>query len=200
MKIGRKCNNSYKPGSFLPCSNFMKKKIALAVLFFAAANSYAIKYHSALGLRFGKFSTGASFKHFYDADNRQGIELNAYYTNIPQGGYTIKGFYVLQNHIKIPIIQLPLDFIFGGGLHVAYFPYHEDRNDPGYYRSEGGRKIPYYKSVIVAGVDATVQIEYKIPMRRFPFALSFDVNPFYEVLNRGPEWLDFGFAVRYCFR
>src|SRR5690349_20783087 len=102
----------------------MKKIGALVALFFAITSAYAIKYHSAIGLRFGKFSTGASFKHFYDADNRQGLELDAMYTNIPQGGYTVKGFYVLQNHIKIPIIQLPLDFIYGGGAHVAYFPWH----------------------------------------------------------------------------
>src|SRR5436190_19122453 len=140
----------------------MRKVAIFSLLFFIFVNTYAIKYHSALGLRFGKFNTGASFKHFYDSDNKQGIELDASYTNIPQGGYTIKGFYVFQNHIKIPIIQIPLDFIYGGGLHAAYFPWHADLNDPGYYKTENGKKIPYYKSVLVAGIDATVQIEYKI--------------------------------------
>src|SRR5689334_21515843 len=117
----------------------MKKLFVLAILFFILADSYAIKYHSAIGVRFGKFRTSASFKHFYDADNRQGLELDGMYTNIPQGGYTVKGFYVIQNHIKIPIVQIPLDFIIGGGAHVAYFPWHADINDPGYYKKENGK-------------------------------------------------------------
>jgi len=178
----------------------MKKLVATLFFISSFFFAHALKYHSGIGIRFGKFNTGITFKHFYDGDNRRGLELDGFYTNIPQGGYTIKGLYIFQNHIHMPLLQIPLDLIFGGGLHASYFPYYPHLNDAGYYKKVNGHKIPYYKDVIVAGVDASVQVEYKIPARRAPFTLTFDVNPFYEFLNRGPEWLDFGFSIRYVFR
>jgi hypothetical protein len=178
----------------------MKKIAALLFLSLTMTAANAIKYHTGIGVRSGKFNSGITFKHFYDADNRQGVQLDAYYTDIPQGGYTVKGLYILQNHIKMPILQIPLDFIYGGGLHVGYFPYHPDVIDPGYYKKVNGKKVPYGKSVPVAGIDGSVQIEYKIPAKRFPFTLTIDANPYYEFLNRGPEWLDFGLSIRYVFR
>jgi hypothetical protein len=174
-----------------------------AVLLFCIAlfkTTYSQKYYTGIGARFGKFNTGLTFKHFYAPENKYGLEVDGFYTNIPQGGYTVKGFYLVQNRIKVPILQLPLDFIFGGGLHFAYFPYHFDKNDPGYYKKEDGVKIPYYKNVLVAGVDGTIQLEYKIPLRNFPFTINADLNPYYEFLNRGPQWLDFGASIRYVFR
>jgi hypothetical protein len=178
----------------------MKKLVVLLFFISFIIVSNAQKYYTGIGLRAGKFNSGITFKHFYAPENRYGIEIGGYYTNIPQGGYTVKGFYLIQNRIKVPIIQIPLDFIFGGGVHGAYFPYKQSLNDPGYYKKVDGKKVPYYKSVPVGGVDATVQIEYKIPMRKVPFTLVFDVNPYYEFLNPGPQWLDFGFSVRYVFR
>jgi hypothetical protein len=178
----------------------MKKGTVLIMLLGLSAICNAQKYYTGIGLRFGKFNTGLTFKHFYAPENRYGIEIDGFYTNIPQGGYTLKGLYLVQNRIKVPILQLPLDFIFGGGIHLAYFPYHKDINDPGYYKNVDGVKKPYYKSVVVAGVDGSVQLEYKIPMRKVPFTINIDVNPFYEFLNPGPEWLDFGASVRYVFR
>jgi hypothetical protein len=178
----------------------MKKFFTLLILICAFSFSHAQKYYTGIGVRFGKFNTGLTFKHFYAPENRYGIEIGGYYTNIPQGGYTVKGFYLVQNRIKVPIVQIPLDFIFGGGLHAAYFPYKRNLNDPGYYKKVDGKKVPYYKSVPVGGVDATVQLEYKIPIRRFPFTLIADVNPYFEFLNPGPQWLDFGFSIRYVFR
>jgi hypothetical protein len=178
----------------------MRKFFALLLFLFVHFQSYSQKYYTGIGARFGKFNTGLTFKHFYAPENRYGLEIDAFYTNIPQGGYTLKGLYLVQNRIKIPILELPLDFIFGGGVHLAYFPWHADINDPGYYKKVDGSKVPYYKSVVVAGVDGSVQLEYKIPMRKVPFTLNVDVNPFFEFVNPGPEWLDFGASVRYVFR
>src|SRR3954462_10064103 len=98
----------------------MKRLVVLLLLTSCVSFSYGQKYYTGVGPRFGKFNTGLSFKHFYAPANRYGIEIDAYYTNIPQGGYTLKGFYLIQNRIKVPIVQIPLDFIYGGGLHAAY--------------------------------------------------------------------------------
>jgi hypothetical protein len=174
----------------------------LALLFFVSCFyiSQAQKYYTGIGARFGKFNTGLTFKHFYAPENRYGIEIDGFYTNIPQGGYTVKGLFLVQNRIKVPIIQLPLDFIYGGGIHAAYFPYRAKANDYGYYKLVNDKPVYYRKNVLVVGIDASVQFEYKIPFRKFPFTLCLDFNPYYEFLNRGPEYLDFGFSVRYVFR
>ena len=53
--------------------------------------------------------------------------------------------------------------------------------------------------VFVAGVDATVQIEYRVPIKKLPFTIGIDCNPFFQFYHPGPEWIDFGVAVRYVF-
>ena len=56
--------------------------------------------------------------------------FDGYYTNIASKGCTIKAIHYKQIPFKMPIVQLPLDFIYGGGVHGAYFPY----NKQGYYK------------------------------------------------------------------
>ena len=69
------------------------------------------------------------------------------------------------------------------------------------FRSKLGHKRAdrYTTSVLTLGVDATVQIEYKIPIKHVPFTVSIDCNPYYEFYNQGPEWIDFGVSIRYVF-
>lgn len=86
------------------------------------------------------------------------MQFDAYYTNIASGGYTLKGFFVKQVPFKIPIIQLPLDFVFGGGVHAGYFPFETQ----GYYRKSKKDANYYDKSVVSIGLDATIQIEYQV--------------------------------------
>jgi hypothetical protein len=72
--------------------------------------------------------------------------------------------------------------------------------DKGYYYIENGNAVYYNKNVITAGVNATLQLEYKIPYKIAPFSITIDCVPFYEFVNRGPEFIDFGVSVRYIFR
>jgi hypothetical protein len=178
----------------------MKKYFFLLLFFFAVVSADALTYFTGIGPRFGKFNSGLSFKHFYAPENKFGLEFDAYYTNIPQGGYTIKGFGLTQYRLKVPIIQIPLDLILGGGVHMSYFPFRENSTEAGYYYKKSGQKIIYGKNTLTVGVDATVQLEYKIPLRKVPITLTIDCNPFYEFVHRGPETTDFGLAIRYVFR
>ena len=171
-----------------------KKIISIIILLFLMKTTFAQKYYMGIGARAGKFYTGASFKYFFNSTNSTGIQLEAAYANITVGGYNLKGFILKQLPFKVPIIQLPLDFVYGVGLHAAYFPYEAQ----GYYKKVDGNAIYYDKDVVSMGVDATIQIEYKIP--RVPFTLTIDVVPFYEFVNRGPEIIDFGVSVRYVFK
>jgi hypothetical protein len=173
----------------------MKKALIIMLFYLMSSTAYSQLYISGIGVRAGKFNTGITSKFFFYANSNTGIQFDAYYTNIASGGYTLKGFFVKQVPFKIPIIQLPLDFIFGGGLHAGYFPYEPQ----GYYRRSGKDANYYSKSVVSAGVDATIQIEYQVK-KIAPFTIGIDAVPYFEFINQGPEFLDFGVSVRYVFR
>lgn len=160
-----------------------------ALILFASTQSQA-QYYTGIGLRLGKFSSGVSIKYFFDANNAKGLELFAGKTKIARGGYIGKLFYENQTPCTMPLLQIPLDIVFGGGGHVAYFP-------KDYYRLRDGELIPYGDKVLCAGVDAILGVEYKVPIA--PLTLGVDVNPFLDLLNPGPEYLDFSVAIRYVF-
>ncbi|REK00364.1 MAG: hypothetical protein DWQ44_04060 [Bacteroidetes bacterium] len=158
-------------------------------------NVDAQHYSKGIGLRAGKFNTGITFKNFFATDNATALQLDLYYTNVASGGYTLKGFYIKQIPFNVPIIQLPLDFIFGGGINIGYFPF-----DPqGYYKREEKDANYYDSSVISVGAGATIQIEYQIK-KIAPVTLGIEVVPFYEIINPGPEYVDVGVSIRYVFR
>ncbi len=175
----------------------MKKSWLLVLFVLMIQTGNAQRYYAAFGGRAGKFNTGVTFKYFWNTDNSTGLKLDGYYTNIASGGYTIKGFAIKQVPFKVPIIQLPLDLIVGAGTHAGFFPLAER----GYYkRVKNGKEPEYYTTdVISAGVDATIELEYQIK-KSIPLSFAIDVCPYYEFINRGPEYIDFGFSMRYLFR
>ena len=173
------------------------KKYLIVFLFGCLSAQFASAqlYYAAIGGRAGKFNTGVTFKYFANTNNAIGYQIDAYYTNIASGGYTAKGFVIKQIPFKLPIVQLPLDFIVGGGAHAGYFPF-----DPqGYYKRNGDEADYYEKDVVSVGVDATIQIEYQA-RKVVPLTIGIDATPFFEFLNPGPEWIDFGVSLRYVFR
>jgi hypothetical protein len=177
----------------------MKKALRIFFVFMLFQSvATAQLYFTGIGIRAGKFNSGLSYKRFFDADNSIGMQIDLYYTHIADDGFTIKGFYLRQMPFKVPIIQLPLDFVVGPGLHAGFFPLRTQGG--GYYKIVDGERVPYNKDVVAVGVDATFQLEYKVPFRNAPFTFGFDCTPFYEFIHRGPEWIDFGFTVRYVFR
>jgi hypothetical protein len=154
----------------------------------------AQKYYMGIGGRAGKFHTGVSFKTFFNADNATGLQLDLLYANVASGGYTLKGMIIKQLPFKLPIVQLPLDFIYGGGAHAGYFPFEPQ----GYYKRDKKQANYYDDDVITIGVDVTAQIEYKI--HRVPVTIGIEVVPFYEFINPGPEFVDVGVSIRYVFK
>jgi hypothetical protein len=180
----------------------MKRLILVLTLFICFLPTQAQRYYAAFGARAGKFNSGVTFKYFWNTDNATGLKLDGYYTKMGDGGYTIKGFAIKQVPFKIPIIQLPLDLIVGGGVHGGLFP--EGEGFTRYYKRVKGRTDPieadYYNNTVVSvGIDATIELEYQVK-KVVPIAFAIDVCPFYEFLNRGPEYIDFGFSIRYLFR
>jgi len=173
----------------------MKRLSLLFVLVLYAFAVNAQLYISGIGVRAGKFNTGITSKFFFYSDNATGVQFDGYYTNIASGGYTLKAFLVRQAPFKIPIVQLPLDFIFGAGLQAGYFPFDEQ----GYYKRSGDDADYYTKSVLSGGVNATIQIEYQVK-KIAPVTIGIDAVPYFDFINPGPEYIDFGVSVRYVFR
>src|SRR5262245_20592562 len=131
------------------------KRIFILFLFFSltATPAFSQQYYTAIGLRAGKFNTGVTFKRFFDADNSVGLQADLCFTHIADDGYTLKVYYLRQYPFDLPIFQLPLHFVIGGGLHTGYFPLRTQGG--GYYKIEDGEKVPYNKNVMTVGVDAT---------------------------------------------
>jgi len=161
--------------------------ISAALMIASAANA---QYYTGIGVRLGKFASGVSFKYFFDANNAKCLELIAAKTKTAKGGYLFTALYESQTPIRLPILQIPLDLVFGGGVHGGYFA-------EGYYRIRNGEQVLYAGKVFTAGIDAILGLEYKIPIA--PFTVGIDVQPFYDLLNPGPEFIDFSFVVRYVF-
>lgn len=163
--------------------------LLITLSLFISTQSQA-QYYTGIGVRLGKFSSGVSVKYFFDANNANGLELFAGKTKIAHGGYIARLMYESQTPCTMPLLQIPLDIVFGGGVHVAYFP-------KDYYRLRDGELIRYGDKILCAGIDATLGVEYKVPIA--PLTLGIDVNPFLDLLNPGPEYLDFSLAIRYVF-
>ena len=150
------------------------------------------QYVTGIGLRGGKFNSGVSLKHFFNATNNIGVEALAAWSKIGHDhGWVGKGFLVMQMPIMDPRMQAPFDIVFGAGLHGGYYKY-------GYYYIEDGKEIPYPLDVYTAGVDAMIGLEYKLPIAAL--TITADCNPFFEFVNKGPEFIDFGLSLRYVFR
>jgi hypothetical protein len=170
-----------------------QKKIIIFffVLFTSASASYA-QYHAAIGGRVAKFNSGLSMKYFFGTDNATGISLLIAHSKISEGGWVISPMYENQMPFRIPLIQLPLDFIVGLGMHVGY--YHTK-----YYKIVDGLPDYYKDNTITMGVDAFIAFEYLVPIDWLPLAIGIEAQPFYEFVNRGPEFLDFGATLKYVF-
>ena len=168
---------------------YTRLSICVITMLMISATTNA-QYYTGVGLRLGKFASGVSFKYFFDANNATGLEIIAAKTKTAKGGYVATVLYESQTPIRMPILQIPLDIVFGGGVHAGYFP-------EGYYRIRDGEQYPYGPKVITAGIDAILGLEYKVPIA--PLTIGVDCQPFYDLLNPGPEYLDFSVAVRYVF-
>lgn len=175
----------------------MKKVCLLVVTLFVLAIHAHGQYRFGIGARFGKLNNGVTLKQFFDESQGWGMEFDLFSSLIAaQYGFTTKGFILNQTMFRVPIIELPLDFIAGGGLQVGYFPY----DAPGYYKIVDGRPDYYGESVVTVGVAAMIGIEYQFKTRKLPISIGLDAVPSYDFVHPGPDWFDFGVNVRYMIR
>lgn len=156
------------------------------------------QYHAAVGLRAGKFGSGLTMKYFFNPDNASGFEIMFLRTKIANsaevsyGGWWLATFYERQLPFDFPLIQLPLDFISGIGMHVGYYPHR-------YFKIVEGSPEYYADHTFAVGVDLLIALEYVVPLESLPFAIGIEAQPFMEFLHPGPEFLDFAVTLKYVF-
>ena len=172
----------------------MKKLFTLVSLFITLlllqATLVKAQYETAVGLHVGKFASGVDVKHFLDASGNTGFELMAGITREAKGGYIVKGYFVRQMPIMKTSLRIPIDIVFGIGGHASYYKFD-------YYVIKEGQPKYYKDNTIAAGLDVMCGLEYD--SHKVPFTIGFDVNPFYSLMNPGPEWIDFGINARLKF-
>lgn len=173
-------------------NKFSLKYLFVLLQVLLLAESTHAQYHAAVGARAGKFGSGLTMKYFFSPDNATGFELMILKTKIANGGWWIAPFYEHQVPFRTPLIQLPLDFILGGGMHIGY--YHDK-----YYKVVDGDPVYYADNIITVGADLLVALEYLVPIKSLPFAVGVEAEPFYEFVNKGPEFLEFGITLKYVF-
>ena len=168
----------------------MKKIIWLLLINFSAVAISHAQYYTGIGGRIGKFASGVTIKHFLNADNATAFEIVAAKTKEGNGGFLVAYFIEKQKSFRIKIRQLPLDFVYGIGLQVGYYP-------KDFYYKKDTAQVKYNKPVIGAGICAIIGLEYKI--KWVPFTIGVDAFPFFEFYHKGPEFLDFAVELRYVF-
>ncbi|MFM2135689.1 MAG: hypothetical protein RL021_1089 [Bacteroidota bacterium] len=145
------------------------------------------EYTTSIGGRVGKFAHGLVVKHFFNTNANFGMEALAAWTKEGRNGYTGRVYAVKQLPIINAKLHIPIDFIIGGGAHAGYF--HRQ-----YYDIIDGGADYYNEKTMTAGLGATFQLEFD--SERFPMTLGIQADPFYNFMNPGPEWIDFGLTVR----
>lgn len=168
-------------------------RLAILTLLFSVLSYEEVRseYDTAIGIRAGKFATGPNFKWFFDTSGNTGLDIYGGYTREAKTGYFGRAFVMRQLPILDSRMRIPLDVIFGAGPHLGYF----GRN---YYRIEDGEAVFYNKKTLTAGISLLFGLEWDT--ERLPITVGVDLIPYYNLYNRGPEWLDVAISVRYKFR
>lgn len=163
------------------------------MLLFLISKAGIAQYHGGIGLRLGKFGSGITMKYFANPSNASGFELMILKTKIGRkGGWWIAPHYVYQMPFNVPLIQLPLDFVAGAGIHIGYYPEE-------YYKIIDGFPKYYPDNTVAVGADLLIALEYQVPIKSLPFVVGVEAQPFIEFIHKGPEFLDFGITLKYVF-
>jgi hypothetical protein len=138
-------------------------------------------YKTAVGLKFGAYEDGISFKYFATSDvSYEGV------LGFRSHGVVVTGLYELnQEAFNVP----QLKFYYGFGAHIGAV-------GKGDYDRFGSDEY-YNSSHILLGADGTIGLEYTIPQA--PIAISLDLNPRVELAS-GPFFdIAPGLGVKYTF-
>lgn len=90
-----------------------------------------------------------------------------------------------------------LDWIYGGGSHVAHYGKRFYRNNEPYWHTDYPTYVDY--NTFAIGFDGLFGIEYHISQT--PIAVSFEFKPFFEFVSNGDVWIsmDPGIGIKFVF-
>lgn len=141
-------------------------------------------YRTAVGLRAGETS-GLTIKHFFN--NQSAVEGIL--------GVWNRGFsatILFERHQQA--FDVPgLNWYYGIGGHAAFV------GDRYIWYRDGRRYAVYGDERLGLGLDGIAGMEFKIP--KAPFAVSFDLKPYVEVVSNGNVWfsVDPGLGIKLTF-
>jgi Zn-dependent M28 family amino/carboxypeptidase len=136
-------------------------------------------YSSALGVRLGVYP-GISYKQFISP-------VSAFELLVQTKFEGVIGTVLYEAHFQA-LRARRLHWILGFGGHVANYPAGKLENPDGEVYDEDVRTI---------GIDGIFGIEYVF--QTAPLTLGFDVKPFFDLVNPGPNFFDTAVTIRYRF-
>lgn len=144
-------------------------------------------YTASAGIKLGKFSSGVSGKMFFGTTNANAIEMNV---TMKKNFNTVMStvFYEHQKPFFYSALRVNLDYIWGVGVHAAYYK-------PGYYKIRNGGKDAYYGEGVSAGIDFKLGLEHIVSF--FPVTIAIEACPMIDLINRGPEHIELALSLRY---
>jgi len=147
-----------------------------------STRSNAQDYQTAVGLKFGGYENGISFKYFTEKDvSLEGV------LGFRDHGVVVTGLYEF-NQIAFGVPELK--FYYGAGAHIG-------AEGSGVYQRFNGADETYNNAHILLGIDGVLGLEYVIP--KSPIAVSLDLNPRAE-LATGPFFdIAPGLGLKYTF-
>lgn len=148
-----------------------------------------------IGGRVGKFNHGVNVRIIkYENNNPSSIDLFLGYSKLNSDGFVGKGMYDKQWNIRRNRRQTELYVLSQLGGHIGFYK-------PGNYKlinhNQGISKY-YDKPTFNLGIDAGVGLDWI--SGDYPISIAFIMNPWYDLINRGPEWIDYwSITLRYRF-
>ncbi len=147
---------------------------------------HAQNYNTAIGVRLGGLTSGATIKHF--TASRTALEG---IFSFGQKSFLVTGLY--EKHRSVDNAA-GLTWFYGAGAHVGFFNYggryYIIKNNRTYVVREGDKAT-------VIGVDFIIGLDYKIP--NAPINIGLDFKPFVDFFDGPVAFYDAGLSLRFAF-
>lgn len=177
----------------------MKNKLfclALIMACFVYSSKSNAQSYGDIGIRISKFNQGIVGKFLTLNGNSNiysGVELFIYHSEIAANGKGCNIFYLKEFNIHQNGHETEMFFLAGLGAHASVFNhgyYKLDKNKQGIYKYPDN-------SIFNLGGDMLLGFEWQ--GYDVPISIALTWNPWLDFLNKGPEWNDINFSIKYQF-
>lgn len=164
----------------------VKKSLVVILILLITASAGAQNYKTGIGVRFGGFTSGLTFKTFVNSTSA--IEAIG---SFGHRSFLLTGLY--EKHKAVSNAQ-GLQWLYGGGAHMGFFRYggsywiYKNKGTHIYVEEEGVSRS-------VFGVDFILGLDYKF--NNAPLNIGLDIKPFFDFYNGTQGYFDGAFSFRF---